>query len=266
MALNDTFYIDISRIEFAHEFILNKINVCSRLDGRKNYGFVYCIDGEAEYVFSNGKVIKVSGGQIIFLKSNAVYTIQTKGDFRHYTVNFDINEASSNLSFLEDDFCILKSDNSEIYRHIFKKLIMHWRLKNNCYEMYSLANLYEITANFLSELSEKEHNANARARLIPAKEYIDKNFNSQLNLNLLSNLTNMSVTNFRREWTKLYGVSPMEYRDEIRLNYAKEYLLSGYYTVNEVSDKCGFNDTNYFIRFFKKHTGVSPRRFTNQYL
>ena len=78
---------------------------------------------------------------------------------------------------------------------------------------------------------------------------------------MLANLVNMSVTNFRREWLKLYGESALQYRDRIRLSYAKEYLMSGYYTVTEVAEKCGFNDVNYFIRFFKKNTGISPGKF-----
>ena len=72
----------------------------------------------------------------------------------------------------------------------------------------------------------------------------------------------MSTTHFRREWTKLYGTPPLQYRDALRLSYAKEYLLSGYYSVTEVAEKCGFEDTNYFIRFFKKHTGITPGKFS----
>ena len=50
----------------------------------------------------------------------------------------------------------------------------------------------------------------------------------------------------------------MQYRDSIRLYYAKEYLNSGYYTVSEIAEKCGFDDVSYFVRFFKKRTGTPP--------
>ncbi len=260
--LYNSLYIDIRRITFAHKFVLNRTNICNYPESRKNYGFVYCIDGQADYVFSNGERCTVSRGQVIFLAPTAAYSIKTKKDFLHYTVNFELHKKSSELSFLDGEFCHLDTDNSEIYRHIFKNLIMHWQNKHSCFEMRAFACLYEIIAHFGSEICEQKYNANTHKRMLPAKEYIDKNFLSQFDLNVLANLTNMSTTNFRREWTKLYGISPMQYRDEMRLNYAKEYLLSGYYTVGEVSSKCGFSDVNYFIRFFKKHTGISPRKFT----
>jgi AraC-like DNA-binding protein len=75
----------------------------------------------------------------------------------------------------------------------------------------------------------------------------------------------MSVTNFRREWTKLYAESPIRYHDSIRMYFAKEYLNCGYYTVAEVAKMCGFDDVSYFIRFFKKKTGMTPSVFKNNF-
>ena len=112
--------------------------------------------------------------------------------------------------------------------------------------MQATACLYELLALLVSEILEKKHSTNSYLHLAAAKEYIEQNFNSDITLDLLANLVNMSVTNFRREWAKLYGESPLQYRDRIRLSHAKEYLMSGYYTVTEVAEKCGFSDVNYF--------------------
>ena len=46
--------------------------------------------------------------------------------------------------------------------------------------------------------------------------------------------------------------------------YAKEYLNSGYYTVTEIAEKCGFDDVSYFVRFFKKQTGLTPGAYKKQ--
>ena len=57
---------------------------------------------------------------------------------------------------------------------------------------------------------------------------------------------------------KIYAEAPIQYRDSIRLYYAKEYLSSGYYTVSETAEKCGFDDVSYFVRFFKPKAGLPP--------
>ena len=126
--------------------------------------------------------------------------------------------------------------------------------------MRSIGYLYELLSQlYLGYM--KEHDAASHQRLIPAKEYIEQHFECPVTLEQLAFLSNMSVTNFRREWKKYCSESPIQYRDSIRLYYAKEYLSSGYYTVTEVAKKCGFEDTSYFVRFFKQKTGLTPGEF-----
>ncbi|MDQ1803243.1 helix-turn-helix domain-containing protein [Chryseobacterium sp. CKR4-1] len=44
---------------------------------------------------------------------------------------------------------------------------------------------------------------------------------------------------------------------------AKRELSFGALTVKEVAFRLGFNDSSYFSRFFKKHSGYSPEQFKN---
>ncbi len=45
-----------------------------------------------------------------------------------------------------------------------------------------------------------------------------------------------------------------------RLNKAKELVTGTSMSVSEISDKTGFSDYNYFLRVFKKHYGISPKK------
>ena len=263
MAVSDSLYIDISRINVAHEYILNDTNKCKYPDGRKYYGIIYCIEGCAKYRFSSGESCILNEGDVILLLPSASYSIITENEFKHYTINFEIHRKSSDIKFFSKPYYLLRTENAKLYYHIFKKAVSEWTSKKSCYEMRAVACLYELFSALFPEILEKEYNTTSHLRLKPAREYIEQNYNSAFTLDMLANLTNMSITNFRREWLKMYGLSAFQYRDRIRLSYAKDYLSSGYYTVTEVAEKCGFEDTNYFIRFFKKHTGTTPGRFDN---
>ena len=258
MLLTDCFFLDIKRINIAHEFTINRIHGCEYPRGRGHYGLVCVKGGKAEYRFFTGDRLSVEEGDVLFLSPNCAYSIATEKEFRHYTVNFDIHESSSRLNALEQPYCLLHEKNTVQLARIFKDLVDVWRIKKLGYEMRSVGYLYELLPLFYFEYTAAHV---PYQRLLPAKEHVDQHYDQPITLEQLAFLSGMSITNFRREWKKLYSESPMQYRDSIRLFYAKEYLKSGYYTITEVAKRCGFDDVSYFVRFFKQRTGVTPGGF-----
>ena len=95
--------------------------------------------------------------------------------------------------------------------------------------------------------------------ILEAVEYIHDHFTEDgLTVDFLAKMCGMSDTYFRKLFVKNFSLTPIDYIKSLKVNYARELLLSGYYTVGEVSDKCGFNTINYFSSFMKKETGLTP--------
>jgi AraC-like DNA-binding protein/mannose-6-phosphate isomerase-like protein (cupin superfamily) len=63
-----------------------------------------------------------------------------------------------------------------------------------------------------------------------------------------------------RRFKQATGVTLHQHRDALRLEQCKNGLLEGR-SVGEVGMESGFDDANYFSRWFKRQTGVSPSRF-----
>ncbi len=58
------------------------------------------------------------------------------------------------------------------------------------------------------------------------------------------------------------GQTPLEYLTAMRIRQAKQYLTTAkYYSVSDIAFMCGFSDSYYFSRCFKKHTGISPYNY-----
>lgn len=266
MLFKDSFVMDISTIEIAHKFVLDKVNKCHYPNGRSTYGMVYGTEGTAEYIFNSGERLIISEGDILLLSPNTSYSIDTKKPFRHYTVNFKIHKKTSSLDVMDKPYCLLKSGGSEQFSRSFNKLTKIWTQRKAGYEMLAVSTLYALIAFFYSEYKDRTAPADFAKRLHPAKEYIDQNFDTPVTLDFLAKMCSMSVTNFRREWQRVYHNTPMQHRDDVRISYAKDYLSTGYYAVWEVAKKCGFENTGYFVRFFEKHAGMSPGAFKKQAL
>ena len=258
--LTDQPYIDVKKIHIAHEYILDQMRKCEYPRGRGTYGLIYALEGEAQFRFASGERIRIAPKDVLFVSPEAAYTIVTAKPFRHYTVNFDIHKESSSLKALAVSHNLLKQENAQPLERAFKKIVNLWRQRSFGYEMQAVGVLYELLSLLYCEHFHPINDVQ-RQRLQEAKEYIEQNFDQPIRLQTLAYLSDMSITNFRREWARLYAESPIAYRDSIRLYYAKQYLNCGYYTVSEVAGKCGFEDAGYFVRFFKKHVGITPREY-----
>ena len=263
MAISDGFYIDVERIHIAHEYVLDGAHKCEYPRGRGSFGLILALQGKAEYRFASGDRVTVSRGDLLFVFPHTAYSIVTEKEFRHYTVNFDVHGDTSNPEVLGSPYCLLQDKGVEQPERSFRRLVGLWRDKSTGYEMQAVGCLYELLSLFHLEYL-RERRERTYPGLLLARETVEQRFAEPLTLEQLAFLSNMSVTNFRREWKKQYGDTPMQYRDAVRLYYAKEHLHSGYYTVSEVAKKCGFDDVSYFVRFFRKKTGIPPGKYQRQ--
>ncbi len=71
----------------------------------------------------------------------------------------------------------------------------------------------------------------------------------------------MSQASLRRLFKETFGVSPITYKNNLRIKMACSLIKSGAYSVNEISEILGFEDIYAFSHAFKKATGVTPSKY-----
>lgn len=136
----------------------------------------------------------------------------------------------------------------------------------------------ELVTDELLELKLKElllllHNSNESGKVqeifynlfnpnkVEFKQVIETNLYNDLSLEELSQLTNKSLSSFKREFKKLYDVSPASYLRLKKLEKAKELLVVSEESISNVAYDSGFNDLSHFSKLFKAEYGVSPKEY-----
>ena len=71
----------------------------------------------------------------------------------------------------------------------------------------------------------------------------------------------MSESSLLRTFRRVMGTSPLDHDIRVRIGKAMELLQHEDVRVTEAAFQCGFRDSNYFARQFRKVTGRTPRQF-----
>jgi AraC-like DNA-binding protein len=66
---------------------------------------------------------------------------------------------------------------------------------------------------------------------------------------------NVSSSLLYKKIKSITGLSPIEFIKTVRLNHAMDLLRTHKYTINDISEQCGFANASYFSTVFKKHFG-----------
>jgi AraC-like DNA-binding protein len=84
---------------------------------------------------------------------------------------------------------------------------------------------------------------------------------SDLSLEAIACKLGTSYSNFRRTFREHTGVGPHQYRLHLKLNHARELLLKTDLPVKEIAFQSGFEEEQYFCRYFKKAMGRTPSSY-----
>ena len=68
-----------------------------------------------------------------------------------------------------------------------------------------------------------------------------------------------------RATKETFGKTPLEVLLEMRLEYARQYLLRTDYDIGKISKLVGFNSEIYFSNCFKKYMEISPKNYRKKY-
>ena len=90
------------------------------------------------------------------------------------------------------------------------------------------------------------------------KRYIDSNYTEDISLASLADKAHISKYYLSHTFAKYYGMSPINYLNEVRLRASKELLETTDLSISQVAESTGFSSLSYFSQSFRRNCGLTP--------
>ena len=104
-------------------------------------------------------------------------------------------------------------------------------------------------------------------RLLPVLDWIDRNLSShEMTVADLSKHVFISETHFRRLFQKVFGITPVQFIRQRRIDRACLLLRTTTSPIKQIARECGFAEDAFFSRVFHQLVGTSPASYRREEL
>ncbi len=113
----------------------------------------------------------------------------------------------------------------------------------------------------LENQEEMQIETKTRKLLVAAEEYMRNNFNKSVTIDDTAKFLSIDRRSLYNLFIKHSGISPKQYLNNIKISRASDLLLNTDKNISEIAEIMGYKDPFQFSSFFKKQTGLSPKKY-----
>ncbi|MFI3214426.1 MAG: AraC family transcriptional regulator [Eubacteriales bacterium] len=241
----------------------------NKRDGLHSFLFIMVLTGTG-YITQNKQRILLEAGDCAFLDCRQEYSHESSTfapwtlKWIHYSGNycehFHMNFMKNNESF------VFRPDDLTAYATLHETLYQLQEEKLQHTELFTHKYITDLLTIIITEHKSKtQTNVSLSRKLNQVRTYILEHYQEKITLESLSALFFISKYHLLREYKKAFGTTINTDLIAQRISQSKSYLRFSDYSVEEISELCGFSDVGYFIKVFKNMESVTPLSYRRQW-
>lgn len=230
------------------------------------YQIIYISDGGGALETAHTKLTKVISGDIfcIFPGEWHRYRPDPETGWVEHWIGFSgsLADGLANEQMVSRQKPIIKMRNEAQTLTTIRHLIEAVRNDEPAAEQIVAGGIfYLLSMIFAASLPLRPNNRPNHASIHKAIMMMENADNQSIPLQKIAAQANLSYSSFRREFSRLIGVSPHQYRLRLQLARSRGMLRDHSHSIKEIAALCGFQSEQYFCRLFKAKCGRTPAHF-----
>ncbi len=220
------------------------------------HNIMFVTKGSCDFYF-DGRKRRLSAGDVAyFAKGTEREANNHSPETQLYAFDFDLF-GCDRLPLSE----VTHLGSFESFTPSFKSFFFHWYQKHDGYMMTCSGMFTMILAALIYPNTQKKPNPHVDAM----KEYIIEHLNEAVTVEQISDVVSLSPAYCGELFIRSEGTTIHEFINKMRINRAKDLLISDMLSISEISAMIGYNDIFYFSKKFKMLTGMSPSEYKRLY-
>ena len=219
-------------------------------------GFVLFTNGSGIFVCENTSY-PLESGSLVLLRRGDCYRFLVPAPCSYITAALDLVRCPE-----MDRLPLVVSAGGENTYHILRAA-SNWAKRSNDSFMRTKIFLLSLYTNLMTETSansvKKEHSA-----VIEAKNYMHENYMRRFSTAEIAQRCRISPSELRLLFFRATGTTMTAYRDDLRMQQAKEWLCFSDFSMKEIADMLGYCDVYHFSKVFRRLSGISPGAYAKQ--
>lgn len=254
-----------------HNFVVTEIQNVIERETTKGWSFntglsdryimAINLGGIGEYDV-NGQIIKVCENDVVLFPPRTARKCITD-EYRpwHFiSIGFCVKGLEGEEYVLDELPVVTRNVNRNTVS-LLKKLSQTWSGKSSVHDLLCRTYLQEVLCNLIQINEAIAYNPAHYEKIEHIKNFINENYMKTLTVEELAAEAGLSQSHFRKIFREIVGMSATQYAINLRINKARDLLISGSVNVSEAAFLSGFNDVYYFSSMFKKVTGENPSKY-----
>lgn len=241
----------------------------NRRNQTPNFNRLYFIDKGEGKVTVNGLTCYPKSGQLMIMPAGSLQTTETsfENPYTRYYCHFDAFIGEWPMFHAAKQLFICDAPHPEYVRDLFTEMIANFHRNDFFAKLRTQAALIQMLALCLEaggygDFTKSFIETGDQGKVANVLHYIDENLYRPLEVENLAKLVHLHPNYFIPYFKKFVGMSPMQYVQLKRMDYAKRLLTYSDSSISSIAEQVGM-ELAHFSRCFKKITGIPPSAYRN---